>query len=334
VDVELANGHRLAVHPDTPLLLADEEQYLWKSAERLLARSRVCAGLADSRRLSPTVRKVINYWYGYMFSTGQVDGDQFVFPFRPMHKGRKTKAHKEIEAMDKLFDVAVESRQATCSGPKFHQLMKSLGVWYDGTRMARVPPGCSVKPTIQRRAFCKALVDSTDIPPTYNRWMIDLHTVNRVRDAQRMFRSVGVDSRIKHQTQLWIGQWLAAFELGTETPYPTNTEIGSMGVPSGLLDDYLNVRRKNNQATGITGVLVEMLQKDRYAVVHPLALRASYAQMGKKPVTPIYDSTLVTKALPRMTKGKAYYVEMNHTDHQFEADGYLIGDSVNRKRGK
>ncbi len=341
VEFRSDDGGAIQLTPDARVLTAGSEQYEWKRVTKLKTADRVCMSLGDGRRIMSNDFGTIAYWQGVMFGAGVREKNKFEFEIQAKDINEKLWMSKSVEAATRGMKFGATTSllkrrvRVVCRGSRFKRFLGENGVWFDvDGKIERIPPKQRLKPGKARRAFAKGVIDSIGQSDGRQRsWYINLGTESRARDFHTLLRSVGVASRLSGDG-VTLKKWIAAYSLNTSTDYPTNSDLtAGGGLPCELVDEFLclveeRLRIKHSLGVGIARYLVALIREDPGVTIYPLAMRSAWRQLNASPRTPVFDDVRPVSVMPTHEKQLARQIEILDTDHRFDANGYVISDSI------
>jgi len=345
MDIKLADGTIIPVLDDTPVLTVGTDRYKWKRADELRQGDYMCSCLGSGSKLKDTVQRTKSYWLGCIFAGGY-KYKKTIKVLVPVNRYTRIQMGTNVEHMHKYgklgkIEYKTSKRHITLdfSGITLLKQLRNDGATFnDDNQIEAIPPGVLAQSGLQRRAFCKGILDILGSKYTVSRNLhINLGTDARAHSVRQLFRSIGVEAIPSGDGMLFAKKWLASLELNIPCRYPKWEELtDGKSAPYDSIMNFLNTierifqnNPKSSYTIGITRLLHYKIKRAKGKLnIHPGALRAAWRRLKWELAEPVYDSTPIVSITTHEKPSTLYHIKTNSLDHQITGNEYILGDSV------
>lgn len=335
----LSNGQILSCDTRHKVLVATEQDYVFKSYEELEEGDRICLSVAQPVHFGRALPRGDAYWMGFALGNGCTAQSTTHHNALTITAGDRVGCYTK-EEMTAAFSAYVQRLGISPQKPRrsptkisvtvesaaFKDRWLRLGYcWGETAHTKRVPAAIWTASLSARKAFLRGMLDA-DGAVLHDTPNIHLCQRELLADLQMLFRTVGVDAVLRGPyvdgtTVSWRldmspGQLHAVFRIGT----PRMPEITRMPVPAGVL-------RASEQSLRALHLLSKSQQAIRNRVLrggpaNTYTLLHLYDTAKQAPPQVYATRTLVRKvAIGR--EESTYTLSVDDPGHRFDSEGVI-----------
>lgn len=335
----LSNGQILSCDTRHKVLVATEQDYVFKSYEELEEGDRICLSVAQPVHFGRALPRGDAYWMGFALGNGCTAQGTAHHNALTITAGDRVGCYTK-EGMTAAFSAYVQRLGISPQKPRrsptkisvtvesaaFKDRWLRLGYcWGETAHTKRVPAAIWTASLSARKAFLRGMLDA-DGAVLHDTPNIHLCQRELLADLQMLFRTVGVDAVLRGPyvdgtTVSWRldmspGQLHAVFRIGT----PRMPEITRMPVPAGVL-------RASEQSLRALHLLSKSQQAIRNRVLrggpaNTYTLLHLYDTAKQAPPQVYATRTLVRKvAIGR--EESTYTLSVDDPGHRFDSEGVI-----------
>ena len=335
----LSNGQILSCDTRHKVLVATEQDYVFKSYEELEEGDRICLSVAQPVHFGRALPRGDAYWMGFALGNGCTAQGTAHHNALTITAGDRVGCYTK-EGMTAAFSAYVQRLGISPQKPRrsptkisvtvesaaFKDRWLRLGYcWGETAHTKRVPAAIWTASLSARKAFLRGMLDA-DGAVLHDTPNIHLCQRELLADLQMLFRTVGVDAVLRGPyvdgtTVSWRldmspGQLHAVFRIGT----PRMPEITRMPVPAGVL-------RASEQSLRALHLLSKSQQTIRNRVLrggpaNTYTLLHLYDVAKRTPPQVYATRTLVRKVAIGRAES-TYTLSVDDPGHRFDSEGVI-----------
>lgn len=335
----LSNGQILSCDTRHKVLVATEQDYVFKSYEELEEGDRICLSVAQPVHFGRALPRGDAYWMGFALGNGCTAQGTAHHNALTITAGDRVGCYTK-EGMTAAFSAYVQRLGISPQKPRrsptkisvtvesaaFKDRWLRLGYcWGETAHTKRVPAAIWTASLSARKAFLRGMLDA-DGAVLHDTPNIHLCQRELLADLQMLFRTVGVDAvlrgpyvdgtAVSWRLDMSPGQLHAVFRLGT----PRMPEITRMPVPAGVLRASeqslraLQLSSKSQQA--IRNRVLRGGPANTYTLLH-------LYDVAKRAPPQVYATRTLVRKVAIGREESTYTLSVDDPGHRFDSEGVI-----------
>jgi DNA polymerase I len=364
-EIHLNNGQILRCDTRHKVLTVTDEGYFWKSFDELQEQDRICSSLAreieygklpeidyaflpeNSKGIPFSIENLdenFYYWLGFYFGDGTISHKPADGRWNLTYSFGSTKNTQMVETVISKCDEYFSSiglrtntrwqselkAQTVIYSKGFIQFLKEIGIDTEArAKTKRIPPFVFSSPLAHRKAFLKGVLESDGYAGNNGATnpSINLCQRNLLEDLRLLFRTVGVESKIRgayeHNGFVSYRLMLVGGMLSKSIGFcdiPT-IKVPKVNAPRFLIENFLEKVQPQDLASRSHKVLRSRLAHGGTTSVYTLAEMVQSA--GKTLDFPIFTHNALKAKFALGETETTYTLSVDDEMHCFDSEGII-----------